>query len=399
MNQQEMKEENKKKIFFEILSCPGISRIELAKKCCYSKTTVSILVDELIREGYVQDSGTTTNKERTQGRRPTSLFPNTERYSIVVVNLDKKFVQIANADLSTQLRCVREFASKESEDSQAEIFRHLQDYISEECERTYILAICWILPAMIDREHGQLISDVLEKSITEDFFKRVEQRFPYTRHFYFNDTACLAYAEKGCGYFPSGEDFVYINMNEGVGAAFVLNGNLLGGPVGLMTQFGSISLGREKGNQKYRCLENEIGEKGIRQRFLELEQKYHLEEKDEVSDQFSFGDIERLALQGNKAAKEMLDDMAADMSYALGNLITILHVKRIVIGGSGRELGSYFLDCIRRDIIGIGFWQFVKNTEIVYSGLDQYAALSGAVQYFLDQYFEFVALNEQEETG
>lgn len=38
----------------------------------------------------------------------------------------------------------------------------------------------------------------------------------------------------------SNEDFVYINMNDGIGATFVLNGNLLGGPVGLTTQFGII---------------------------------------------------------------------------------------------------------------------------------------------------------------
>ena len=85
----------------------------------------------------------------------------------------------------------------------------------------------------------------------------------------------------------------------------------------------------------------------------------------------------------------------------MGNLITILHVKRIMIGGSGRELGSYFLDCIRCDIQNIGFRQFVENTEIVYSELDHYAVLDGAVHYFLDQCFEFVnsCMEEQKEIG
>ncbi len=399
MNQQEMKEENKKKILSEILSCPGISRIRLAKKCCYSKTTVSILVDELIREGYVEDGGTLTDVKHTQGRRPTSLFPNTRKYSILSVNLDKKFVQIAKADLSTQISCVEEIASHITKNSQEELFAFLEQYIRKECVHTCILAVCWILPAMIDRDHNQLISAVLDETITENFFERAERRFPYTRHFYFNDTACLAYAEKVHGSFPIDEDFVYINMNEGVGAAFVLNGNLLGGPVGLTTQFGSFSIGRKGEGQKNRCLENEIGEKGIRQRLMEVSRKYDPQGKDEIPEKLTFGDIKRLALQGNEAAKEMLNDMSEDMSYALGNLITILHVERIVIGGAGRELGDCFLNCIRKDIVGTGFWQFVNNTEIVYSDLDQYAVLDGAVHYFLDQCFEFVELDEQEETG
>lgn len=398
MNQQEMKEENKKKIFSEILSSPGISRIKLAKKCSYSKTTVSILVDELIKEGYVEDGGTTASAGHTQGRRPASLFPNTRKYTVLIVNWDKKYVQIARADLSTQVSHVKEISISETDNPQAELFHYLEQYIRQECESMYILAVCWILPAMIDRKHDQLISAVLEEKMTEYFFAQAEYRFPYIRHFYFNDTACLAYAEKVHGSFQAEEDFVYINMNDGIGAAFVLKGNLLGGPVGLTTQFGSFSLAGDGKEQKNRRLEDEIGEKGIRKRFVKVRQECR-EDTDQIPDKLYFRDIGRLAAAGDAAAEAMLNEMSRDMSYALGNLITILHVKRIVIGGSGRELGSYFLDCIKRDIRDIGFWQFIEDTEIVYSELDHYAVLDGAVHYFLDQCFEFTTLEEQEETG
>lgn len=398
MNQQEMKEENKKKIFSEILSSPGISRIKLAKKCSYSKTTVSILVDELIKEGYVEDGGTTASVRHTQGRRPTSLFPNTRKYAVLIVNWDKKYVQIARADLSTEISHVKEISLAETAEPQSELFQYLEQYILQECEGVYILSVCWILPAMIDREHDRLISAVLGEKMTEHFFAQAEYRFPHMRHFYFNDTACLTYAEKVHGTVPSEEDFVYVNMNDGIGAAFVLNGNLLGGPVGLTTQFGSFTLGGTGDDRSAGFLENEIGEKGIRQRFIKIRQN-HQKETDSIPEKLYFRDIGKLAKQGDPDAKAMLTEMAQDMSYALGNLITILHVKRIVIGGSGRELGSYFLDCIKHDIQKIGFWQFIEDTEIVYSELDHYAVLDGAVHYFLDQCFEFVTLEEQEETG
>lgn len=398
MNQQEMKEENKKKIFTEILSSPGISRIKLAKKCSYSKTTVSILVDELIKEGYVEDGGTTVSVGHTQGRRPTALFPNTRKYTVLIVNWDKKYVQIARADLSTEISHVKEISLAGTEEPQAELFQYLEQYILQECEGVYILSVCWILPAMIDREHDRLISAVLEEKMTEHFFAQAEYRFPHMRHFYFNDTACLAYAEKVHGTFSAEEDFVYVNMNDGIGAAFVLNGNLLGGPVGLTTQFGSFTLGGTGDGRSGGYLENEIGEKGIRKRFIKIRQN-HQKETDSIPEKLYFRDIGELAKQEDTDAKAMLTEMAQDMSYALGNLITILHVKRIVIGGSGRELGSYFLDCIKHDIQKIGFWQFIEDTEIVYSELDHYAVLDGAVHYFLDQCFEFVTLEEQEETG
>ena len=397
MNQQEMKEENKKKLFSEILSNPGISRIRLAKKCSYSKTTVSILVDELIKEGYVEDGGTAANAGHTQGRRPTSLFPNTRKYTVLIVNWDKKYVQLARADLATDVSCIKEISIAETEDPQIELFSCLEQYIRQECDGMYVLAVCWILPAMIDREHDRLISAVLEEKMTIHFFEHAEHRFPYIRHFYFNDTACLAYAEKVHGQ-TLNEDFVYINMNDGIGATFVLNGNLLGGPVGLTTQFGSFSLSSVRERDKKRCLENEIGEKGIRQRFIKIRQEYW-ENTDDIPEKLYFKDIGSLAAKGDMSAKKMLDEISRDMSYALGNLITILHVKRIVIGGSGRALGRVLLDCIKRDIQDIGFWQFIEDTEIKFSDLDYYAVLDGAVHYFLDQCFEFITLEEQEETG
>ena len=397
MNQQEMKEENKKKLFSEILSNPGISRIRLAKKCSYSKTTVSILVDELIKEGYVEDGGTAANAGHTQGRRPTSLFPNTRKYTVLIVNWDKKYVQLAKADLATEVSDIKEIFIAESEDPQNELFSCLEQYIQQECTGMHILAMCWILPAMIDREHDCLISAVLEEKMTIHFFERAEHRFPYIRHFYFNDTACLAYAEKVHGQ-TLNEDFVYVNMNDGIGATFVLNGNLLGGPVGLTTQFGSFSLPAIQENEKKRCLENEIGEKGIRQRFVKIRQEYR-ENSNEIPEKLYFRDIGSLVEKGDLAAEKMLKEISRDMSYALGNLITILHVKRIVIGGSGRELGKGFLDCVKSDIRDIGFWQFIEDTKIYFSDLDHYAVLDGAVHYFLDRCFEFITLEEQEETG
>ena len=53
-----------------IAEVPGISRAKLASRAALSKTTVSVLVDELIQEGYVLDKGAVESKH--QGRRPSA---------------------------------------------------------------------------------------------------------------------------------------------------------------------------------------------------------------------------------------------------------------------------------------------------------------------------------------
>ena len=211
MNQQGMKAENKKKIYRAISEMPGISRVNIAKQCRFSKTTVSILVDELIHEGYVVDGGLSLNPVTGQGRKPSSLFLNKGLHCLIVVNWHKRYIQLCRADLTCSTYDVRTLVPEESEDVQAFLARHILEYIRTDCAGFNVLAVCVILPAMIDRVSGEVVSAVLSDRNTSQVIVRLSRQLEAYPLAFFNDTACLAYAEKIFGSGNRRDDFVYIN--------------------------------------------------------------------------------------------------------------------------------------------------------------------------------------------
>lgn len=387
MNQQGMKAENKKKVFVSISQTPGISRASIAKQCHFSKTTVSMLVDELIQEGYVRNGGLVADCGTLQGRKPNSLYLDRQRRCLVVVNWCKRHIQFARVNLNCETGSIETWKPEAGERMQEAIPRRVRQFIAKECQGSEILAVCFILPAMIDAESGQVISAVLLKEQTMDFIPSVRKALGEYQLVFFNDTACLAYAEKNYGSGEALDNFVYVNLNDGIGAAFVLDGNILGGVGGIATQFGHFSIDR-MGSAcvcgGHGCLENEIGEQALSRRITECGARESFADRGQVL----FKDVGALAAQGNEDALRVIDALAKDLGYALGNLVTLVNVKLILLGGYGRNLGEYFLRQVRSAMDGVGFQLFVQRTQIEYAALDEAALLRGAARYYMDFCFE-----------
>lgn len=387
MNQQGMKAKNKKKVFDVISLIPGISRAAIAKSCSFSKTTVSLLVDELIQEGYVKDGGSVLDSSSSQGRKPNSLYLNQKQYCLVVVNWCKRYIQFARADLNCEISNITTWNPDPDERLQDSIPHHIRQYVDDVCGDSDVLVICFILPAMIDEESGKVISAVLPEKQTADFIPAVRKALREYTLVFFNDTACLAYAEKKFASGGATDDFVYVNLNDGIGAAFVLNGDILGGAGGMKTQFGHFSI--DRGGQAcicggHGCLETRVGEQALAQRIAECDAEKSFSENQQIL----FRDVGMLAAEGNEDALRVTDALATDLGYALGNLITLLNVKRILLGGYGRNLGEYFLRQVRNAVKGVGFQLFVQQSRIEYAALDEDALLRGAAKYFMDYCFE-----------
>ena len=69
INQYVIKNNNLKKIYECVCTGTEVSRAGIAKQLSLSKTTVSALTEELIREGFVEDVGQ-LNGNASVGRNP-----------------------------------------------------------------------------------------------------------------------------------------------------------------------------------------------------------------------------------------------------------------------------------------------------------------------------------------
>lgn len=380
-HQQVIKNKNKKNLYNIISNNEGISRARLASKTKLSKSTVSLLVDELINEKMLVDIGTV--ESGIQGRKPNGLVVNKDRF-ILVVNIMKKSVEIDLVTLSYEVRENYYYTYK------GKIYvKYLSDIIIESLKKysSEILGVCIVLPAIIDNVNRSIITMVLDMEKNETFIDDLRDYIPQQYGLaFFNDTTSLAYAENTFGSVESA-NYAYININEGVGASYIHDSKILRGTTGLAMQLGHMSIKKDGvpcscGNRG--CLENYIGELSLRSRAIE----YGLIDKNFDSD-FLFRDLEEMSSKGDQKADTLIYALADELSDALGKIIVILNPEIIVIGGIGRKLGEKYLNRIQANIKSNGFIQFCKNINIKYTKLNDSAIFIGAAKYYIDKHFDF----------
>ena len=95
ITQHIIRAQNLRQIYHLIDRNANISRASLANVANLSKTTVSSLVDELIRGRYVVDCGTGDPDVRQQGRRPNALRVDGAANVVAVVSWRRARLDIA----------------------------------------------------------------------------------------------------------------------------------------------------------------------------------------------------------------------------------------------------------------------------------------------------------------
>lgn len=376
-----LKIRNKKNILTEILDNPMISRADIARKCRLSKTTVSSLVDELIQEEYIQDNGIYLSSKL--GRNPNKLCINNNTYKFIILNCRKKNLEIASINLDFSVDVIKSYKYF---DERKNIVDEIEYYFNEHIEKInkeYILGVCLVIPGIIDINRREINSVILSRKIDSDYYERLYSIFKDYNFEIINDTAALAYAENIFGDIDS-DNYVYVNINDGIGAAYIKDKKIINGEQGADIQFGHFCIdphGEECKCGNRGCLENRVGESA-----LENIAK-RLDVCDIFSDDLSY-DFEHLSkylLEGKKGADKIIESMSDDLSYALGNYVTMCRTDSIIIGGKGKKLGEIFIDALRKKIKYIGYRDFVENINIYYTSLDDSGIYVGAARFLYDE--------------
>lgn len=392
-NQALIKDKNKKQVYHMIEDIPGISRAQIADAMKVSKTTVSALVDELMQEGFVLDEG--VSESGRQGRKPNSLVVNSEKNKIVVLDWKKEVLEIFLVNSGIEIEQMQKYFFKQQTRKIEELKESFSYFMEQNCKNVNIMGVCLIVPGMIDEKEDEIISVVLQGE-GEKRYKISGLRETLSGHplAVLNDTACYAYAENVFGQL-GGDSCIYININDGIGAAIIHNGNLLSGASGMASQFGHFSIDRKGlpcscGNRG--CLENQIGELALPRQF----ERFKIEYKKEQGEKLLFKDLNYLVEQKNSNAIKLMESMAEDFAYALCNAVSLFHPEEIIIGGIGRKLGNSFLEALKTNMKKMGFRQFMSDVKIAYTELKEESVIQGAAKYYIDHYFRFDDMDSEQ---
>ena len=393
ITQHIIRAQNLRQIYHLIDRNANISRASLANVANLSKTTVSSLVDELIRGRYVVDCGTGDPDVRQQGRRPNALRVDGAANVVTVVSWRRARLDIALISADSRMVYRGQVPLNEQADGVEQICSAFFGTLLPAAGKARMMGVCIIIPGIVDEERKSIFSTVIGVGYDDPVVERLSAALSDYPVCFLNDTACFAYAERI--FTPVREPyFAYVNVSKGVGACLFAEGRMLRGAGAMATQFGHFSIDRDGpecdcGNRG--CLECLVGENALGRRAAQR----GVDVSGLNGRRLLFSDIAALADAGDENARALICDLGKDLAYGVSNLIALFNPSLVVVGGTGVNLGPAFLEAIRTALAGMGFPEFVSRVRVEYSRLGLDAELTGAAQYYIDTHYDFSGNTQQ----
>jgi predicted NBD/HSP70 family sugar kinase len=312
---------NRDLIFNLIRSKQPISRADLARVSKLQRSTVSLIVEELLTERWIVEG---SMGQLPRGRRPTFLHLNDER-GVIALDIHPSQTTMAVADLGgrivTQSLVVLPTNPKKVIGAIVEAIRKM---IAANSDRSFD-GIGMSLPGRLDIRREKLIFAPNIDWPIGGIKSRVEQAtgLPVSVD---NVANACALSEVWFGDSDGTHDLVAVNVSEGIGTGIFANGRILRGEGGLAGEFGHVQMEPEGlacacGNRG--CWETIASNRAGVRYYTEIAKK----------EPASFDAVLKLAQSGDAAAKKAIGKMCVALGSGLRMIASALAPNEIVVVG------------------------------------------------------------------
>jgi len=380
----------KRKIIKQIYFSTAISCSELSWRIKKSLPLTTRLVNELIHEGFVIETGYAPS---TGGRRPIMYSLNEDMLYIVSVAMDQFVARIAIMNLRNKIiSSIEKFELPLQKNPQALsiLTERIDNFIKGSgIPRNKIAGIGIGMPGFVDAKKGinYTFLKVAGTGITE--FISEKTSLPV---FIDNDSSLIALAELRFGSAVGKKNVMVINIGWGVGLGLVLNGELFRGHNGFAGEFSHIPLfanGKLCSCGKTGCLETETSllviiekaKQGLsagKLSMLKTSQLEHYEDANEA--------IIAAVHEGDRFAIDLFSEAGYNIGRGVAILIHILNPELIILSGRGSTAGKIWEAPIQQALNEHCIPRLAVNSALEISKLDYAAELIGAAALVMENY-------------
>ena len=299
-----------------------LSRADLARFSGLQRSTISLIVDELIEENWVL-KGPTGRLPR--GRRPTFLRLNQER---VIIGVDIRPTQttVALADVNGRF-AFQEAAPTPAEPEEAmdALIQRIQRVV-DLCQGKKIEGVGISVAGRFDRESDRLAFAPNLKWRDVDIRNPIARATGLEVEIENAANACVL-AAVWFDHMESCRNLVAVAVAEGIGTGLLINGRLARGLGGMAGEFGHVPLDPE--GPLCGC-----GSRGCWEVFASNRAalRYYLETSSDGAG-LSFPDLLSLADQGDARAARSLETMAHHLGRGMRMITAGLAPERIIVIG------------------------------------------------------------------
>lgn len=337
---------NKANVLHLIKEKGPISRAAVAKTLNMSRSTISAIVDHLIREGRIRE-GLTGASTSAGGRRPVNLhYVSTARYAFGVdIGARKTIAMIADLDGKIVYRekfsSHAEIMSSEVTSSMDHILCQLERILFESgIPRESVIGTGIGFPGVTMAEQGVVVDAPglrLHNFPAGEFFRTLPGPVLID-----NDVNMAVVGERWKGAAIGRDNVVLVAIGTGIGAGFILNGQLYRGWKGFAGEMGHMTFNPTPQSPQlllrdYGPLEQIASGKGMedvaRNRIHEFPNSILRTAEIQAEKLFE------AEAAGDALAREVVGQAIAHLSLSIANIVTILTPELVILGGGVSRIG------------------------------------------------------------
>lgn len=412
-NHQLTREENSKLLFNLINAENMLTRAELVRITGLSPSTVSSLVDDLVRTELVEEVGLARMLSGA-GRRPIMLNINPAGRQIPVFSISRWGIGFKLFDLGYNIleECFRpcvctsagedtDWLNLEGTDESGAAYAQVIEDILSHSEKLNIqkaVAVLISYPGIYLEEDKTFILTSVQTFFRREAIDALESRIGLPIYMG-NSSMSFAYAEKKHRETAGAriEDLIYINICDGVGAGIICNGEMLMRQDRIAGEVGHITVepgGRPCPCGNRGCLERYVNVNAIietvRSAVAQDRSGIHSELIRPLLESPTLEIIGKAYDEGVESVCAALDDLAEKLFTAIYDMVNVTGIKYIVIGGIER-MGEGFLNKLRSFMSGRRGQMWMRGMHIMYPQTSAQADSIGLAQYYMDKIFNTTA--------
>lgn len=397
VNARQIKEEKLKQLFDLLYAAGEMARADLARVTGLSPTTVSALVEELIRRGIFVEAGYAPTMQG--GRRPINLRVNAQGRQIPTFTIRCSGVRFELYNLGMEVLEAFDvrFSDADVASGDEVCARLIADILlrwSKRFDPRLAAGVCICIPGFYKPDQRAFMLWTDGSELKMDVLEALEREL-HLPLFLGNEMHCLTYMEAMRSEETRNDGLIYVNVSRRVEASLYVNGDVYTGRDNYAGQLGHVSInyrGRPCECGGRGCLEHYVNTDAVLGRISEAAAF----KRCRTLDALTGGDMQRLTMEmvgrayeaDEPVVVEVIDDVAEQLYAGIYGMVSIAGVGRVAIGGEIVQLGERFLKRLQA-LAGCTTGQhMLRGITIGYSHQDAGSVSRGLVSYFIRKRFE-----------
>lgn len=358
-----------KNLILKIIHKEPVSRAELSRKTGLTRAAVTIIVDELVSERVIIETGAAKSEF---GRKPILLDINPDAYFSGGLDISRDACSFGIVNIKGELKCRTEIDISNA-GSPSEALGVIKNKISGLLSTAAInphnfLGLGISTPGPVDVFSGRIINPP-----NFEMWKNFEIVSGLKKDFSFdirleNNSVALAMAEKNFGLGKRYNNFILLTVDTGIGSGTVIGDKIYRGFGGFGGEIGHTSInfaGDQCSCGNIGCLEIYASMPAVLSKVREHDGSIN-----------SWNDILEKALAGEQYYLGIVEDEAMYLSAGIVNAINILELEAVVLTGDIKYKPALLFEKMRdivnrhaitRDIHPVNIYvsEIVSNSDVI----------------------------------